>query len=389
MATNIQYDFDPTPQFVHKELTKVEGRPNHMKLKEVYKQTKSNLRKVHSPAGCGTKGHLRLFYPLATYNALPALAATPWVDPVNPGARANIPPAAGTAQINRILTDYTTQMNQFIIQENTDKAALQLLMDAIEPTYYQVLEDPDEGYADIRLRDLVQHLNTTYGEVTPDDLTANEANLDKQWTPSQPLEDLWKQCTDCQAFAADHDPITNNRLIRAATDNLEKSGVFDNALRKWRERPRADHTWPNLITHMTAANKERLRKKTTGEFAATVKKTPTTIDPHSTESLLAALLAVNQNHPLLNKENMPPPMYYCWSHGLGYNPEHTGYTCTETEPGHKKEATQYNMMGGCNRIHRLEGEVPVWKYKYKPRKQNKNKNKDNKGNDNKTSPSQE
>ena len=234
-------------------------------------------------------------------------------------------------------------------------------MKAIEPTFYQILEDPDEGYEDISLFDLITHLMDSYGQVEDDDLIQNEKNLHKPWSPSLPLEDFWKQLRDCQAFAADHDPITNPALVRAGITNLEQSGVFDDALKSWRKKTRAEQTWANFQTHFNAANKERLRSKTSGDFAAIVEETSPT-DPaiaKAVESALAACVA-GKSHPLLNKENMPQPMYYCWSHGLTHDPKHTGYTCKSPQEGHKKEATHYNMMGGCHLIHRRKNERRVW-----------------------------
>jgi hypothetical protein len=43
-------------------------------------------------------------------------------------------------------------------------------------------------------------------------------------------------------------------------------------------------------------------------------------------------------------------MYYCWSHGLGTNKNHTGPTCNRKKEGHKDEATADNMMNGNNTI---------------------------------------
>ncbi len=43
-------------------------------------------------------------------------------------------------------------------------------------------------------------------------------------------------------------------------------------------------------------------------------------------------------------------MYYCWSHGLGKNPEHTSRKCRHPKEGHQETATADNMEGGNNTI---------------------------------------
>ena len=70
----------------------------------------------------------------------------------------------------------------------------------------------------------------------------------------------------------------------------------------------------------------------------------------------------NGNRP----RDMPPPnamptngsvvlpdgikMYYCWSHGLGINKQHTSPSCTFKKDGHINTATADNVQGRCNLI---------------------------------------
>lgn len=365
---------DVIAQFLIKRLTPITGRPDWFGISTCIRELRSNARQIESPNGCGNRGHLRVCYSLAAYNAIPAVAGTPWVDPVNPGLVANIPNGATSATIGRLTYEHNSRRNAYLLQRAVDKALLKLLMEAVEPTYYKALNDSEHGYADIRLIDLMDHLTTNYGTVTEDMLTQNEKNMKLPWNPTTPLEHLWKQLRNAKAFAEHHDPITDRALVRAATNNLEQSGVFYSALRKWREKARADQTWANCQTHFNTANVERLRSKTAGEYANNVTATnAANVDKlygqGSTDTILAAILS-GKNHPLLNKENMPTPMYYCWTHGLGHDPGHTGYTCTEPQKGHKKEATQFNMMGGCNIIKRLKSERRVWKNPYWKNKEN-------------------
>lgn len=43
-------------------------------------------------------------------------------------------------------------------------------------------------------------------------------------------------------------------------------------------------------------------------------------------------------------------MFYCWTHGLGFNPKHTSCTCNSKAEGHRDEATVKKRLGGSNRI---------------------------------------
>ncbi len=43
-------------------------------------------------------------------------------------------------------------------------------------------------------------------------------------------------------------------------------------------------------------------------------------------------------------------MFYCWTHGLGFNHTHTSVTCANPTDGHYITATVTNMQGGKNII---------------------------------------
>ena len=52
----------------------------------------------------------------------------------------------------------------------------------------------------------------------------------------------------------------------------------------------------------------------------------------------------------------PGAKYYCWTHGLSDNKDHTSRPCTNKATGHKEDATLSNMMGGNNTIRRKRSE---------------------------------
>jgi len=43
-------------------------------------------------------------------------------------------------------------------------------------------------------------------------------------------------------------------------------------------------------------------------------------------------------------------VFYCWTHGLGFNKNHTSATCSKPADGHFQTATIKNMCGGNNTI---------------------------------------
>ena len=53
-------------------------------------------------------------------------------------------------------------------------------------------------------------------------------------------------------------------------------------------------------------------------------------------------------------------MFYCWTHGLSTNAQHTSLTCNKKADGHVDDATADKMQGGNNTIRRNKGERPIF-----------------------------
>ncbi|CAB9531890.1 unknown protein [Seminavis robusta] len=259
--TTIKYD--PTQDFIHATLTSITGRPTRTGIKSLEKENKDNARQIHSLRGNDNEGHLRLCYNLDRFNARPAVAGTPWVDPVHPGTRPDVPDVATGPQITRMASAHKYDLTEFQLFQSTEKALLRKTMEAVEEVYYKSLQDPDEGYSTLSYNDLIVHLNEQYGTLTNDDLDKNIDRMNAKWTPTQPIEQLFHQINDARSFARDHDNITERATIRSALKNLENSGVFTLALKEWRNKAEDDQTWTNLQTFFAKANTERLRSITT------------------------------------------------------------------------------------------------------------------------------
>ena len=121
---------------------------------------------------------------------------------------------------------------------------------------------------------------------------------------------------------------------------LERTGMFTEACADWRKRKPAELTIANFKTDMDHAWKERNRRvkaKDVGYHDALSAKT---------EAMSA------------NKENKAPAngqsaikvdnikMYYCWSHGLGFNDKHTSHYCNNKKEGHQDDASIKARKGG-------------------------------------------
>ena len=341
----------PTESYPHPELTPIApgAKPDFASLKVIHQELNANAMSIPSTRGGGQHGHLAITLNDADYLAINNAIA--WINPVHPGPAPVHAPGASGPQITEVNRAYKADLEEYQLYSTVIATLKKQLIAAIPETYIKAMKDDLIGYANVNVRELLEHLDTTYGVVTSDDLQDNEDAMDKVWSPTQPLEDLWNQILACKKYAEPHDPISDKKMIRSAIANLESSGVFSHGLTKWREKDTATQTWTNLLTHFAKQDKERQRKLTAGDagYAGAVLRDTTNVpsnNPASTKKPTAEGIT---------------GMAYCWSHGLSVNLAHDSKTCSNRQPGHRAEATLFNMLGGCCVIKRKFGERAVYK----------------------------
>jgi len=224
------------------------------------------------------------------------------------------------------------------------------LLAAIDVTYLRALEDPDFGFADVTPRQMLDHLQSRYGVLTPEELENNRSALSHPWNPEAPLEQLWATINNIRRVAiAGGVPITDITIITLTLAMFEKSGLLSSTTEKFRLRPVAEWTMDTFQAEFELGNQERVRKLTAGTagFHDAHLATPTPpIVP--APALAAAASPIPPSSPHVNVEG--GRMYSCWTHGLSANQNHTSATCERKASGHKNNATAFNMQGGNNKI---------------------------------------
>jgi hypothetical protein len=64
-----------------------------------------------------------------------------------------------------------------------------------------VFNDDMVGFSNISARAMLDHLFTTYGNITAVDLENNFEHMRRAWDPQQPVESLSKQIQDCAYYS--------------------------------------------------------------------------------------------------------------------------------------------------------------------------------------------
>jgi hypothetical protein len=256
--------------------------------------------------------------------------------------------------------------------------------------YLDVLNDNMVGFANISARDMLDHLFSTYGNITAMDLEINFENMRRAWDPQQPVESLFKQIQDCADSEAGGFLIGHQQQIKVGYAKIFATGHFMSACRRWNEKHHIEKTWTQFKSHFAAAHRQhkqmqgesdatagyhsanaafgqtedQLAEATIGSLAnlATVTAADRGVVATLTEAnaCLVKQLEDNSNElrelkALIRKERVekrgqrsfnPSPNNYCWTRGYKAGNTHTRLSCELPKPGHKREATRADTMGG-------------------------------------------
>jgi hypothetical protein len=332
--------------FPHATLTAITHKPTAATIKLLTKEVYANTKSVHSVHGGGLNGHLGLAMAAAPYQIRTGAL---FIAPPHPGAQPIHIATATAAQITAANRAYDQDMLEFTTCQAVKESVKQQVLNAVDNIYLQDLEDDVFGYADVTIIEILQHLRTTYGTLTANDLETNRNKLTEPWNPDEPFENIWKRIKIIRAVAiAGNEPLSDSVTIELTLVSLDKAGVYDHAITTWHDKPEIEQTWDIFIAHFNKQEKQRLKKLTAkaagyhGANQATI-VTP----PESPAEEIAAAAGHTEQSQFRSNDNA---LYYCWTHGLAKNPDHTSKSCSRPDEGHQKDATVDNRLGGINKI---------------------------------------
>jgi hypothetical protein len=142
------------------------------------------------------------------------------------------------------------------------------IITVFEPMYLDVLNDNMVGFSNISARAMLDHLFTTYGDITAVDLANNFEHMCRAWNPQQPVEYLFKHIQDCADYSeAGGVLIGNPQQINFGYAKIFATGHFVSACRRWNEKPNAKRTWAQFKAHFSTTHRQH--KQMQGESAAT------------------------------------------------------------------------------------------------------------------------
>jgi hypothetical protein len=300
-------------------------------------------------------------------------------------------PSQHGAQISAARHVWEEDVQTYRTYTSVQQALKKQIIGVFEPMYLDILNDNMVVFANISARDMLDHLFSTYCNITAVDLEINFEHMRRAWDPQQPVESLFKKIQDCADYSeAGGVLIGHPQQINVGYAKIFATGHFMSACRRWNEKHLIEKTWTQFKSHFAAAHRQH--KQMQGESAATAGYHSANAAVGQTEDQLAeatigalANLATataadrgvvatfteanarlvkqledNSNElrelkALLKKERLekrgqwsfnPSPNNYCWTHGYKVGNTHTSLSCNLPKQGHKREATRANNMGG-------------------------------------------
>lgn len=376
--------------FPHPHIPAQPGMPTYDIIASVHRKLKANAASVASTLGGGTHGLLGLTILPATYQTV---TGYPFIPPINPGNLPTIAPTASQAHIGEAVRQHKERLKIWKEYNATDLALKNQLLTTFDEVYLKGLRNRHVGYQNVTARDMIQHLYTNYGVITPADLDDNDARMREPFDASKPIEELFEQIEEATDYAdAAGAPYNNSQVLSRAYVLVHKTGEYNDACRDWRKKPTNEKTWETFKQDFTVAHRDMIANKSLQpnpyqqanavmeqfqerteailEQVANSTVDTTTISTLTTQNETLQTQLANATSDLISMKQLVESLCkevnnlkegsqrrrrpnrnandksYCWTHGRTRNKLHTSKTCRTRAEGHQNEATLDNRMGG-------------------------------------------
>jgi hypothetical protein len=153
--------------FPNRHIPKIVGIPTYASISEVKASLAQNAATLPTTRGGGMHGYLGMVLSAPVYHTV--TGGQVFVLPANPGnvINRNNP----TAMQLRTHAELLREWREY---NNIELALKKQLTESLDPIYLRAVRDPYVGYNNRSLRELVAHLMTLYGNITPPELKDND-----------------------------------------------------------------------------------------------------------------------------------------------------------------------------------------------------------------------
>jgi hypothetical protein len=227
--------------FEFPELTKLQGEPNAESILKLRNELKANAQAVYSNLSDGAHGHLALVISDAQYANI---TAQPFIRPVFPGPLA-IPAGTTAAMATTLKEAHHEEIRLFREVQGVEKALVQQIVQAVDSVYLATLRDRTSNSIQGSVHDILAHLQTNYGHVSPQMLDTKETELRTLvYNTQEPIDKVFNAVEDYAdyAFMADQE-LSAKQTIAKAYVILNNTRRFKSDITDWNRLAEPAKTW--------------------------------------------------------------------------------------------------------------------------------------------------
>ena len=170
-----------------------------------------------------------------------------FVIPINLGPAPDPVVIAAASTATKIADIYKAYALESVIYSEfvtAERISVKLALDSKSELYYKTLKNAYTGYASVTLRQILDHMVTTYAAIDQFDLRKNQETMTARYDLNALIETMFAQIADGVAYAELGDtPFTSKLIVDISLLCLAKMGVFNNNLKEWNRLPLLNHKW--------------------------------------------------------------------------------------------------------------------------------------------------
>eukprot|EP00957_Ditylum_brightwellii_P204666 15340340-Ditylum_brightwellii.AAC.1 len=213
-------------------IPQINGEPTYQQLYEVHRMLMENASSIEATFGCGLHRHLGLVITPAQYLQVTgnnfALPANPRPTPVMPWQ------FMAAADAETVQQQHRADLIAYTKYNIVDKALKNQLLSVINSRYTKALQQGMFGLNNPTTHDILEHLYTNYGYVTPHMMTQADTHIRQAFNPSLPMEDFFEQFDVAQDLCtAGHNPYLDVQLFNIRFDLIFRTAVHNDACKEW------------------------------------------------------------------------------------------------------------------------------------------------------------
>ena len=215
---------------------------------------KEKYASITSRRGGGTYRYLGGIFSNAVYGTI--APGTAHVTPTDPGPFV-IPTGStniNTGNINRDHSEACMEHKEWV---NLERAGKNQITELVTKTFLAGVFNRNQGFAHIRVREIITYLFAEYGQVEYQDLMGNRSKLSDPCDTNFPLQELVQRVQEIQEFATDGGrTITDDNILDKMYTIVYNNGLFYNDCDKCDNKERSDKTWANFQAHLQAEHRK-------------------------------------------------------------------------------------------------------------------------------------